>query len=151
MIIRVSKYLVTPCISHLDHVEAEQPYLGDLLAMVVNHLLTPPSEVRVSLGAEARIYQNFTRFFFQTNFHAWCAIFSWSKDNMYVAFLFKKNGWRLPPAFSRKLYLESQISPAKRKRQDLPAFCQNQTGAPLAGWSSRSVWGNFRKISVCPL
>ena len=63
MIIRVSKYLVTPCISHLDHVEAEQPYLGDLLTMVVNHLLTPPSEVRVSLGAEAKIYQNFTYFF----------------------------------------------------------------------------------------
>ena len=26
--------------SHLGHLEGEQPYLGDLLTMVINHLLT---------------------------------------------------------------------------------------------------------------
>ena len=37
-IIPVSKWLVTPFISHLGHLEGEQPYLGDLLTMVINHL-----------------------------------------------------------------------------------------------------------------
>ena len=41
-IIPVSKWLVTPIYkpSHLGHLEGEQPYLGDLLNMVINHLLT---------------------------------------------------------------------------------------------------------------
>ena len=29
----------TPFISHLAHLEGEYPYLGDLLTMVINHLL----------------------------------------------------------------------------------------------------------------
>jgi len=29
-----------PFTSHLGHLEGEQPYLGDLLTMVINHLLT---------------------------------------------------------------------------------------------------------------
>ena len=30
---------ITPFISHLGHVEGEQPQLGDLLTMITNHLL----------------------------------------------------------------------------------------------------------------
>ena len=29
-----------PFISHLGHLQGEQPYLGDLLTIVINHLLT---------------------------------------------------------------------------------------------------------------
>ena len=39
-IIPVSKWLVTPFISNLGDLEGEQSYLGDLLTMVINHLLT---------------------------------------------------------------------------------------------------------------
>ena len=40
-IIPISKWLGSPpFISHLGHLEGEQPYLGDLLSMVINHLLT---------------------------------------------------------------------------------------------------------------
>ena len=39
-IILVSNWLVTPILSHLAHLEGEYPYLGDLLTMVINHLLT---------------------------------------------------------------------------------------------------------------
>ena len=35
----VSKWLVTPFTSHLGHLGGEQPYLGDLLTMVLSHLL----------------------------------------------------------------------------------------------------------------
>ncbi len=35
---RTCKWLVAPIISHLGHLEGEQPYLGDLLTMVINHL-----------------------------------------------------------------------------------------------------------------
>lgn len=38
-IIRVYKWSVTPFISHLGHLKGKQPYLGDLLAMVINNLL----------------------------------------------------------------------------------------------------------------
>ena len=40
-IIPLSKWLVTesPNISHSGHLEGKQPYLGDLPAMVINHLL----------------------------------------------------------------------------------------------------------------
>ena len=38
-IIRVFKRLVTPFKGHLGHLEGKQPYLGDLLAMVINNLL----------------------------------------------------------------------------------------------------------------
>ena len=39
-IIPVSKWLGSPqFISHLGHLEREQPYLGDLLTMVIKHLL----------------------------------------------------------------------------------------------------------------
>ena len=42
-IIPVSNWLVTPIysISHLAHWEGEYPYLGDLLTMVIDHLLHP--------------------------------------------------------------------------------------------------------------
>ena len=33
------KWLVTPFMSQLGHLEGEQPYLGNLLTMVINHLL----------------------------------------------------------------------------------------------------------------
>ena len=40
-IIPVSKWLGSPpFISHLAHLEGEYPYLGDLVTMVINHLLT---------------------------------------------------------------------------------------------------------------
>ena len=40
-IIPVSKWLVTPVYKpSKGHLEGEQPYLGDLLTMVINHLLT---------------------------------------------------------------------------------------------------------------
>ncbi len=40
-IIPVSKWLGSPpFISHLAHLEGEKPYLGDLLTLVINHLLT---------------------------------------------------------------------------------------------------------------
>ena len=36
----VSKWLGSPpFISHLGHLEGKQPHLGDLLTMVINHLL----------------------------------------------------------------------------------------------------------------
>ncbi len=39
-IIPVTKWLgSTPFMSHLGQLEGEQPYLGDLLTMVTNHLL----------------------------------------------------------------------------------------------------------------
>ena len=37
-IIAIGKWLVTPCFSHLGHLEVEQPYLGDLLT---NHDYSP--------------------------------------------------------------------------------------------------------------
>ena len=37
---RTCKWLVTSFISHLDHLEGERPQLGDLLTMVIDHLLT---------------------------------------------------------------------------------------------------------------
>ena len=40
-IIPFSKWLGSPAsTSHVGHLEGEQPYLGDLLTMVINHLLT---------------------------------------------------------------------------------------------------------------
>ena len=36
---RTCKWLVTPIYKHLGHLGGEQPYLGDLLTMVINHLL----------------------------------------------------------------------------------------------------------------
>ena len=39
-IIPVSKWLViTPIYKPFTHLEGEQPYIGDLLTMVINHLL----------------------------------------------------------------------------------------------------------------
>ena len=38
---RTGKWLGSPpFISHLGHLEGKQPYLGDLLTMVISHLLT---------------------------------------------------------------------------------------------------------------
>ena len=39
-IIPVSEWLVTPIYTPFKHLEGEQPHLGDLLTMVINHLLT---------------------------------------------------------------------------------------------------------------
>ncbi len=36
----LTKWLVIPFISHVGHLEGEEPYLGGLLTMVINHLLT---------------------------------------------------------------------------------------------------------------
>ena len=36
----ISSYSNPPFISHLGYLEEEKPYLGDLLTMVINHLLT---------------------------------------------------------------------------------------------------------------
>ena len=38
-IIRVSKWLVATILSHLGHLEGEQPQLGGILTMVIKHLL----------------------------------------------------------------------------------------------------------------
>ena len=126
MIIRVSKYLVTPCISHLDHVEAEQPYLGDLLTMVVNHLLTPPSEVRVSLGAEAKIYQNFTLFFSIRIFMLGVPFFHGAKTTCMLRFFSRKMAGGCRPLLAGHFILNLRFHPQKENAKTFPPFVKTK-------------------------